>query len=113
LSRRIIDFHKVRQIQPRHGRSTILKRKDKTYYRWCFSDLKTAQSFIEQFGGTIKTKINRARDADSGEYCYWGVTSLTGFDGRAGIAEAVAVGGSVFIGDVWVMAEVGSGKPCG
>ncbi len=56
LSRRIIDFHKVRQIQARHGRCTIRKQKGKTYYRWCFSDLKTAQSFIEQFGGTIKQK---------------------------------------------------------
>jgi hypothetical protein len=56
LSRRIIDFHNARQIQPRHGRCTILKREGKTCYRWCFSDLNTAQSFIEQFGGTIKQK---------------------------------------------------------
>ena len=56
LSRRIIDFHKARQIQLRHGCCTILKQEGKTRYRWCFSDLKTAQSFIEQFGGTIKQK---------------------------------------------------------
>jgi hypothetical protein len=55
LSRRITDFHKARQIQPRHGRSTIPPKggKGETYYRWCFSDLETAQSFAEQFGGTI------------------------------------------------------------
>jgi hypothetical protein len=56
LSRRVIDFHKARQIQPRHGRCTILKRKGKTHYRWCFSDIETARAFIGQFGGTIKQK---------------------------------------------------------
>jgi len=54
LSSRIIDFHKTRQIEARHGRCRILKGEGKAYYRWCFSDLKIAQSFIEQFGGTIK-----------------------------------------------------------
>jgi hypothetical protein len=56
LSRQIINFHKARQIQPLHGRWTYLKREGKAYHCWCFSDLKTAQSFIEQFGGTIKQK---------------------------------------------------------
>jgi len=23
------------------------------YYRWCFSDLATAQAFMEQFGGEV------------------------------------------------------------
>jgi hypothetical protein len=53
LSRQIIDFHKTRHIQPRHGRGTIPKGEGKAYYRWCFSDLETAQSFVQQFGGTI------------------------------------------------------------
>ena len=55
LSRWIIDFHRARQIQPRHGRCTILK-EGQTHFRWCFSDLKTAQSFVDQFGGTIEQK---------------------------------------------------------
>ena len=53
LSRRIIDFHTTRHIQLRHGRSTFPQGEGQAYYRWCFSDLATAQSFIEQFGGTI------------------------------------------------------------
>jgi hypothetical protein len=38
--RQIMEFHKSRHIQLRHGR-TILKYGD-TYYRWCFADLSTA-----------------------------------------------------------------------
>jgi hypothetical protein len=53
LSRRIIDFHKTRHIQPRHGRSTFPRGEGQTYYRWCFFDLETARSFVEKFGGTI------------------------------------------------------------
>jgi hypothetical protein len=53
LSRRIMDFHTRRHIQPRHGRSTFYEGEGQAYYRWCFSDLATAESFIEQFGGTI------------------------------------------------------------
>jgi hypothetical protein len=55
LSRQIMAFHKTRHIQPRHGRSTI-PREGEANYRWCFSDLETARSFVEQFGGTIKTR---------------------------------------------------------
>ena len=51
LSRKIIDFHKVRYIEPRHGRISV--REGKIYFRWCFSDLATARAFIEQFGGEI------------------------------------------------------------
>jgi hypothetical protein len=62
LSRRIMDFHKTRHIKPRHGRSTILRREGETYYRWCFSDLQTARSFAEQFGGTtIETQSLKTR----------------------------------------------------
>lgn len=53
LSRRIMDFHTRRQIQPRHGRSRFAEGEAEAVYRWCFSDLATAQSFMEQFGGTI------------------------------------------------------------
>jgi hypothetical protein len=51
LSNRIVDFHKSRNIQPRHGRTVLRERQ--TYYRWCFSDLGTACDFIEQFGGAL------------------------------------------------------------
>jgi hypothetical protein len=52
LSRRIMDFHNARYIRPRHGRGSTGE--GEVYcYRWCFSDLETAQSFIEQFGGKI------------------------------------------------------------
>ena len=49
LGRQIMDFHKSRHIQPHHGRTIIGQKK--IFYRWCFSDLVTARSFIDQFGG--------------------------------------------------------------
>ena len=52
LSRRTVEFHKSRRIQPHHGRTT--PGKDKTYFRWCFSDLATARAFVEQFGGAFR-----------------------------------------------------------
>jgi len=55
LSRRIMDFHKTRHIQPRHGHGTI-PGEGEARYCWCFSDLGTAQSFVERFGGTIIQK---------------------------------------------------------
>jgi len=62
LSRRIVRFHKTRHIQLRHGRSTIPKGEGEAYYRWCFSDLGTVRSFVEQFGGTIiQTQSLKAR----------------------------------------------------
>ena len=36
LSRQIIDFHKLRHIETRHGRRLV--RGSQIYYRWCFSD---------------------------------------------------------------------------
>jgi hypothetical protein len=51
LSRRIVQFHKSRHIQPRHGRT--IARQDQFYYRWCFSDLSIARDFVEQFGGAF------------------------------------------------------------
>jgi hypothetical protein len=57
LNRRVIAFHKERHIEPRHGRSRLPKGgKDHVHYRWCFSSLETARSFVEQFGGTILQK---------------------------------------------------------
>ena len=53
LSRRIMDFYTTRHIQPRHGRTTLPKGEGGTFYRWCFSDLETAQSFVKEFGGLI------------------------------------------------------------
>ena len=52
LGRRIINFHKSRHIQPHHGRT--INRQKQIFYRWCFSDLATAQDFIEQFGGEFR-----------------------------------------------------------
>ena len=51
LSRRIIEFHKSRHIQPRYGSQIV--RENRIYSRWCFADLATACDFIEQFGGKI------------------------------------------------------------
>jgi hypothetical protein len=53
LSRQIMNFHNARHIQPRHGRNAVSKGGGAIRYRWCFSDLETAQSFVERFGGTI------------------------------------------------------------
>src|SRR5215472_16522641 len=51
LSRRIMEFHKSRHIQPRHGR--WITKDNQIYGRWCFADLGTACGFIEKFGGTL------------------------------------------------------------
>jgi hypothetical protein len=51
LSRRIIDFHKLRHVETRHGRRVV--RESQISYRWCFSDLVTACDFAEQFGGHL------------------------------------------------------------
>ena len=58
LNRQIVEFHKSRRIQLRHGR-TILKAGE-TYYRWCFPDSTMARAFVEQFGGTFN-KLAYAR----------------------------------------------------
>jgi hypothetical protein len=49
LSRRMIQFHKSRHIEPRYGRIITTRRGN--LYRWCFSDLLIASAFAEQFGG--------------------------------------------------------------
>jgi hypothetical protein len=51
LSRRIVQFHKLRDIQPQYGR-TIFRRSGPDYH-WCFDDLSIAHAFIEQFGGEL------------------------------------------------------------
>ena len=56
LSRRIIDFHKLRDIETRHGRRVV--RESQIHYRWCFSDLVTACDFAEQFGGELLASEN-------------------------------------------------------
>jgi len=60
LSRRMLHFHKSRNIQVRHGRNIRIE--TQIYFRWCFSDLETARSFVEQFGGTIHPNIILRRD---------------------------------------------------
>jgi hypothetical protein len=52
LSRRIMIFHKLQSIQPKHGRRNFGGPKGSSY-RWCFSDLATARAFIAQFGGAL------------------------------------------------------------
>jgi hypothetical protein len=56
LARRIIEFHKLRHTEPRHGR--IIHSEHQTYYRWCFSDLAMARAFHEQFGGSLVRNDN-------------------------------------------------------
>jgi hypothetical protein len=51
LNRRMLHFHKSRNIQVRHGRGII--REAQVYFRWCFSDSATVRAFIEQFGGEL------------------------------------------------------------
>jgi hypothetical protein len=51
LNRQIVEFHKSRRLQLRHGR--IILTDGKNYYRWCFPDLMTALTFVEQFGGAF------------------------------------------------------------
>jgi hypothetical protein len=52
FGRRIMHFHNLRGIKPRHGH-TVLK-EGQTHYRWCFSDLAMAHASIEQFGGSLR-----------------------------------------------------------
>ena len=57
LGRRIVQFHKLRHIEPRHGRRMF--QQGKVFYRWCFFDLSTAHAFVEQFGGEFyKPRLN-------------------------------------------------------
>jgi hypothetical protein len=51
LSRQIMEFHKLRHIQPRHGR--WITKNNQTQCRWCFADLATARDFLEQFGRAL------------------------------------------------------------
>jgi hypothetical protein len=55
--RRIIEFHKSRHIEPRHGRR--IHKENQTYYRWCFSDPATARAFLEQFRGSLAREEKR------------------------------------------------------
>jgi len=64
LNRRMLHFHKSRNIRVRHGRihksrniqvrrGRRIIRETQIYFRWCFSDSATARAFIEQFGGEL------------------------------------------------------------
>ena len=63
LNRRMLHFHKSRNIRVRHGRIHKSRniqvrrgrriRETQIYFRWCFSDSATARAFIEQFGGEL------------------------------------------------------------
>jgi hypothetical protein len=52
LGRRIMNFHRSRKLQARHGRR-IVSEDYQMYFRWCFSDLATAHEFMEEFGGAV------------------------------------------------------------
>jgi hypothetical protein len=59
VSRRMMEFHRSRKIQARHGR--IIVREGRIYFRWCFSDSATASAFKEQFGGKVPLPARRRR----------------------------------------------------
>ena len=59
VSRRMLDFHRSRKTQARHGRRIV--RGHKIYFRWCFSDLATAREFMEQLGGEVPQPERRRR----------------------------------------------------
>jgi len=53
LCRRIMQFHKSRHVELRYGRR-VTRRKGKTRYGWCFSDLLIARAFAEHVGGAFR-----------------------------------------------------------
>jgi hypothetical protein len=55
LSRRIMLFHKSRNIEPRQGRRVT--RSNQIHYRWCFFELAIARDFIERFGGVLLENV--------------------------------------------------------
>src|SRR3974377_1816545 len=57
LARRIIEFHKLRHIEPRHGHR--IHKEKQTYHRWLFSDLARARAFLQQFGGSLGREEKR------------------------------------------------------
>ena len=59
FSRRTMDFHRSRKIQARHGRRIV--REGRICFRWCFSELVTAQAFMEQFGAEVPGPVRRKR----------------------------------------------------
>jgi hypothetical protein len=59
FSRRMMDFHRSRKIQARHGRRIV--REGQISFRWCFSDLTTARAFMGQFGGEVPRPERRRR----------------------------------------------------
>jgi hypothetical protein len=59
LSRRILDFHRSRKIQPRHGRRIV--REGQFFFRWCFSDSDTASAFTQRFGGEVAQPVRQRR----------------------------------------------------
>jgi hypothetical protein len=51
LSRRIVQFHESRHVQPQYGRTTV--RQGGLICRWCFDDLSIARDFVKQFNGHL------------------------------------------------------------
>jgi hypothetical protein len=51
LSRQIVQFHELRQVQPQYGRTVV--RQGGLICRWCFDDLSIARDFVERFGGKL------------------------------------------------------------
>jgi hypothetical protein len=55
LCRRIMQFHKLRQVELRYGRR-LTRGGGKIHYGWCFADLLIARAFAEQFGGEFRKR---------------------------------------------------------
>jgi hypothetical protein len=53
LCRRIMQFHKSRQVELRYGRR-VSRRGGKVHYGWCFSDSLIARAFADEFGGVFR-----------------------------------------------------------
>jgi hypothetical protein len=57
VSRRMMDFHRSRKIQARHGRRVV--REGRIYFRWCFSDFGRGP----RVHGTVRRRSSATRTA--------------------------------------------------
>ena len=57
VGRQMMDFHRSRKIQARHGRRIF--KEDQVHFRWCFSDVATARAF----SNSLAESFERGGDA--------------------------------------------------